>query len=236
MGLPMRYLRVTLDLPNDDHQCQAFQEYMHELMPTFAATPWPGWELFLAAEHTPGRDSSGHTDDPSVKTYLHLWRVRDYNSLPYLMEVFDDNPVYQNLDAMVLREVQDFTQALPYNPQSESPSFVVPDGVRFFLQVTFNVVADPEALAVFDSFMTDCVDDKSSPMSAKFGWSFVHGSYVQTGLLRRYVHIWATHLSLPDPTGTVAWLTAQTAVQKALNQTVAGNPQWEVWEPVSYTE
>ncbi|MTJ83425.1 MAG: hypothetical protein F8N37_20745 [Telmatospirillum sp.] len=236
MGFPLRYLQVSLDLPNDDHQCQAFNRYMSELLPLFSERPWPGWDLFLAARHTPGRDSSSHPDDPAVKTYLHLWSVRDYNSLPYIMELFDDSEIYHNLDALVSREVQDFTQALPYNPQSENPSFTVPANARYFLKVTFNVVTDPTALTAFDSFMNRCVDQASSPMTATFGWNFVSGTYSQTGLLRRYIHIWSTHLSLPDPAASVTWLTSQPEVKGALNPGVSGNPEWDLWEPVSYKE
>jgi hypothetical protein len=236
MIIPIRYLHVTLDLPNDDHQCSIFQQYMQELLPTFTERPWPGWDLFLSAQHTPGRDPSSQTQDPKIKTYLHIWRVRDYNSLPYIMEIFDDNQIYQSLDAMVLREVQDFAQALPYNPQSENPNFVLPQGTSFYMQITFNVVADPRLLTTFDAFMTDCANNSSSPMHAKFGWTLVNGSYSQTGLLRRYTNIWATRSSLPDPQGTITWLTSQPDVRNALNQSVSGNPQWDLWEPVSYSD
>jgi hypothetical protein len=152
------------------------------------------------------------------------------------MEVFDDNEIYRNLDAMVSREVQDFMQALPYNPSTENPAYVAPANARYFLQATFVMIADPEPLTVFDRFMTECANDATSPMHAKYGWSLVNGSYSQTGLLRRYVHLWASHQPLPDAAGGIAWLSAQPAVAKALNQPGSGNPQWEVWEPVSYQE
>jgi hypothetical protein len=234
MVLPIRYLHVTLSLPNDDHQCQTFALYMQELLPLFCQRPWPGWDLVLSARHTPGRDSAGYADDTNVQNYLHLWRVRDYNSLPYIMEIFDDNEIYKNLDAMVRKEVQDFFQSLSYNPQSEDPNFLIPQGARFFLKCTFNVVADPDALTAFDFFMTQCANDTASPLHAKFGWTLINAAYSQTGLLRRYTLIWSTSSALPDPEGTVVWLLAQPQVKGALNQEGPGNPQWDLWEPVSY--
>ena len=232
--LPVRYLQVTISLPNNAQLNQMFVQYMRELIPTFEESPWPGWTLFLSAKRTPGRDPSSERDAPDAQQYLHIWRVRDYNSLPYIMEYFDDDEVYRHLDGMVLDEVQDFVGALRYNPQSINPDFELPAGTRFYLLITTDVVASPEPLSQFETFMIDAIADPQSPMTKDYGFTFVHGSYAQTGLLRRHFHLWATSAPLPPAQQAVDWLTQQTAVKEAMNPSMADNPRWSLWEPVNY--
>ena len=232
--LPVRYLQVTINLPNNAQMNQMFAQYMRELLPTFQNTPWPGWTLFLSATRKPGQDPSSEGHTPDIQQYLHIWRVRDYNSLPYIMEYFDDDEVYRNLDGMVLREIQDFVGALQYNPQSTNPGFELPTGTRYYLHVTFDVVVDPGALSQFETFMIDTISDPNSPMAKDYGFNFVHGSYAQTGLLRRYFHVWATPSSLPRAQDAVTWLTQQTPVKSVMNQAIKDNPQWAIWEPINY--
>lgn len=235
MSLPVRYLQVNIDLPDNDHQCQMFEQYMRQLLPTFEDKPWPGWELFLSAQRQKDRDpSSAGDDDTDHKQYLHIWRVRDYNSLPYIMEVFDDDETYRHLDDMVLREVQDFAQELVYNPQSNNPDFDPSEGAKYYMHTTMDVVADAEALTELRSFMTNCADDPNSPMRQDFHWELVQGSYAQTGLLRRYFHVWRTKSASPNAEGAIDWLKKQKAIQDAMNPRIEVNPQWQVWEPVDY--
>ncbi|SMH62701.1 hypothetical protein SAMN02982994_6508 [Azospirillum lipoferum] len=233
MVLPVRYLQVSLSVPDNDHMCQTFEEYMRELLPTFTQTPWPGWQPVLTAKRSAQRDQANPPDTDANKHYLHVWRVSDYNSLPYLMEVFDDNPIYQHLDAMVLAETQDFFQALSYNPSGAATASETAKAT-FYLQVTFDVVADPTALQAFDNFMAACSTDPKSPITAQYGWTLANAYYSQTGLLRRYVQIWSTSQHWPEPADAVAWLGEQPAVKGALNTAVATNPQWMQWEPVNY--
>lgn len=234
MPLPVRYLQVNIELPNDDHQTQMFEQYMRQLLPTFTEAPWPGWELFLSAKRQPDRDPSSDKNEADTKRYLHIWRVRDYNSLPYIMECFDDNPTYVNLDNMVLHEVQDFTEALVYNPQSHNPDFKPSEGAHYYMHMAMDVIQDAEILTEFRAFMTQCADDPSSPMREQFKWELVNGSYAQTGRLRRYFHVWKTSSSMPDAEGAIKWLKEQPTIQKVLNANVETNPQWQVWEPIDY--
>ncbi|MBB4286281.1 hypothetical protein [Roseospira goensis] len=232
---PVRYLQVTLDLPSGAQLNQMFAQYMRELLPTFQETPWPGWRLVLSATRKPGEEPSSAGTTPDVQQYLHVWRVRDYNSLPYIMEYFDDDEVYRQLDGMVLREVQDFFGALQYNPLSTDPGFQFPSNTRYYLHITFDVVADPEPLSQFETFMIDTIADPQSPMVRDYGFTFVLGSYAQTGRLRRYVHVWATPAGLPPAEEAVAWLAGQPAVKKAMTAAPAGdNPQWALWQPIDY--
>ena len=232
--LPVRYLQVTIDVPNNAQLNQMFAQYMRQLLPTFEETPWPGWTLFLSATRHPGQDPSSHGNTPNKQQYLHIWRVKDYNTLPYIMEYFDDDETYRQLDGMVLREVQDFVGALQFNPQSTNPAFEIPTGTRYYLHVTFDVVVDSSKLSEFETFMIDTIADPNSPMAKEYGFSFVQGTYAQTGLLRRYFHVWATRSSLPPAQGAVEWLSKQSAVAAALNPTADGNPQWALWEPIDY--
>lgn len=234
MGLPIRYLQVNIELPNNDHETQMFEQYMRQLLPTFTEKPWPGWDLFLSAKRQPDRDPSSETDEPDRKSYLHIWRVRDYNSLPYIMECFDDNPTYVSLDLMVQKETQDFTEALVYNPQTENPDFDPSEGAHYYMHVTMDVIQDAEILTEFRSFMTECAEDPNSPMRKEFGWELVNGTYAQTGRLRRYFHVWRTSSSMPNAEGAIAWLKDQATIKKVLNPDVTPNPQWQVWEPVDY--
>ena len=223
--LPVRYLQVTIDLPNNAQMNQMFAQYMRELLPTFEEKPWPGWKLFLSATRKPGQDPSSSGNNPDTQQYLHIWRVRDYNTLPYIMEYFDDDEVYRQLDGMVTREVQDFVGALQYNQQSTDPGFELPTNTRFYLHVTFDVVADSEALSQFETFMIDTIANPGSPMNKDYGFTFVQGTYAQTGLLRRYFHVWATHASLPRGKEAVDWMTQQTAVKSAMNPSMTDSPQ-----------
>ena len=232
--LPVRYLQVTINLPNNAQMNQMFAQYMRELLPTFENSPWPGWKLFLSATRKPGQDPSSEGDTPDVQQYLHIWRVRDFNSLPYIMEYFDDDVVYRQLDNMVLREVQDFVGALQYNPQSTNPEFELPTRTRYYLHVTFDVVADADALSRFETFMIDTIANPSSPMTKDYGFTFVQGSYAQTGLLRRYFHVWATPSSLPPAKDAVTWMTERPAVKNVMNPSMKDNPQWALWEPINY--
>lgn len=232
--LPVRYLQVTINLPNNAQLNQMFAQYMRELLPTFENRPWPGWTLFLSATRRPGQDPSSEGDTPDIQQYLHIWRVHDYNSLPYIMEYFDDDEIYRHLDHMVLQEVQDFAGALQYNPQSTDPNFELPTKTKYYLHVTFDVVADSEPLSQFETFMIDTICDPRSPMTKDYGFTFVQGSYAQTGLLRRYFHVWATPTSLPLAQEAVTWLTQQTAVKKAMNPSMKDNPRWALWEPINY--
>ncbi len=233
-SFPVRYLQVTINLPNNAQLNQMFAQYMRELLPTFEEKPWPGWTLFMSATRKPGQDPSSEGDTPDLQQYLHIWRVRDFNSLPYIMEYFDDDVVYRNLDNMVLREVQDFVGALQYNPQSTNPAFELPKGTKYYLHVTFDVVADSEALSQFESFMIDTIADPNSPMTKQYGFTFVQGSYAQTGLLRRYFHVWATPSSLPPAKEAVTWMAQQTAMKNAMNPSIEDNPRWALWEPIDY--
>ena len=231
---PVRYLQVTINLPNNAQMNQMFAQYMRELLPTFQERPWPGWTLFLSATRKPGQDPSSEGHTPDVQQYLHIWRVRDYNSLPYIMEYFDDDEVYRQLDNMVLHEVQDFVGALQYNPQSTNPDFELPTKTRYYLHVTFDVVVDSDALSQFETFMIDTIADPNSPMHKDYGFTFVQGSYAQTGLLRRYFHVWATPSSLPPAKDAVTWMTQQTAMKDVLNPSMKDNPKWALWEPIDY--
>jgi len=233
--MPVRYLQVTLDLPNNAQLNQMFAQYMGELMPTFQQTPWPGWTLFLSATRRPGEDPSSAGTTPDIQQYLHIWRVRDYNSLPYIMEYFDDDEIYRQLDGMVLREVQDFAGALQYNPQSQNPDFEIPTDTKYILHVTLDVVADPDPLSQFETFMIDCTSNPDCPMKKDYGFTLVQGSYAQTGLLRRYFLVWATPSALPQAEEAVAWFSQQAAVKSAMNpQQTQNNPSWSVWTPITY--
>ena len=233
-SLPLRYLQVTIDLPNNAQMNQMFAQYMRELLPTFENGPWPGWKLFLSATRRPGRDPSSEGDTPDIQQYLHIWRVRDYNTLPYIMEYFDDDVVYRHLDGMVTREVQDFVGALQYNPQSTNPNFELPTRTRYYLHTTFDVVADSEPLSQFETFMIDTTANPNSPMNKDYGFTLVQGTYAQTGLLRRYFQVWATPSSLPQAQEAVTWMSQQTAVKDALNPYMKDNPRWALWEPINY--
>lgn len=232
--LPLRYLQVTIDLPNNAQMNQMFAQYMRELLPTFENAPWPGWTLFLSATRRPGQDPSSEGDTPDKQQYLHIWRVRDYNTLPYIMEYFDDDVVYRHLDNMVTREVQDFVGALQYNPQSTNPEFELPPKTRYYLHTTYDVVVDPEALSQFETFMIDTTADPNSPMAKDYGFTLVQGTYAQTGLLRRYFQVWATSSSLPRGQEAVSWLSQQSAVKNALNPSMKDAPHWALWEPIDY--
>lgn len=236
MSLPVRYLQVNITLTDNDHQNQMFEQYMRQLLPTFEDKPWPGWELFLSASRTPANTPSSDKDEKDYQHYLHIWRVKDYNTLPYIMEEFDDDETYRSLDNMVLREVQDFAQALVYNPQSHDPEFDPADGARYYMHTTMDVVADAEALDGLRTFMTGCADDPNSPMRKEYHWDLVQGSYSQTGLLRRYFHIWRTssESAAMDPQAAIDWLKKQDAIQNVLNPRVEVNPQWQIWKPVDY--
>lgn len=233
MPLPVRYLQVVLDISDNDHQGRMFEHYMHELLPTFMEKPWPGWELFLSAQRTPSRVPSTEPDDRDYKSYLHIWRLRDYNSLPYLMEYFDDDEVYRNLNAMVLRETQELTGAMVYNPQNNMPSFRPPEGTRFFLYTEMNMVQSPEVLSEYRTFMIDAANDPSSPLSEAFDWRMVQGTYSQTGRLRRYITIFSTSSPLPQAQEVIDWLFEQPEVQNAV---VGGKDGivWKLYEPISY--
>ena len=234
MGLPVRYLQVHIDLPNNDHQTQMFDQYMRQLLPTFENTPWPGWELFMSATHEADRDPSNDKSDDKYKSYLHIWRVRDYNTVPYIMEYFDDDPTYVSLDLMVEKEVQDFYEALVYNPQSKNAQFDPADGAKFYLTIEMDMIQDAQLLTDFRACMTDVASNPSSPMREKYGWELVHGTYSQTGRLRRYWHTFRTGSSMPDAEEAINWLTSQEAVKNVLNPDVDPNPQWKVWEPIDY--
>ena len=234
MGLPVRYLQVHIELPNNDHQTQMFNQYMRQLLPTFENTPWPGWELFLSATNEPSRDPSSETDPGKFKSYLHIWRVRDYNTLPYIMEYFDDDQTYVSLDNMVLREVQNFAEALVYNPLSKNPQFNPAEGAQYYLEVTMDVIQDAQLLSQYRSFMTNVASDPASPMREKFGWELVYGTYAQTGLLRRYFHVFRTGSSVPQAEEAVSWLAQQPGVKNVLNSAYSPNPQWKIWEPIDY--
>lgn len=230
MALPPRYLHDVLDLPNDDHQTQMFEQYMCQLMPTFVATPWPGWGLFLSATRNASRDHAHGADAPDPnKQYLHIWRIRDYNTLPFIMERFDDDPVYRSLNRMVIKEVQGFAGALSYNPQSQHPGFMPPAGTRFYLRLELPMVKDPDLLSAHASFMTHSIYNDSSEIR-KLGWSFVYGGYSQTGELARHVQIWATPHALPQPQAAVDALMGQPSFAEA----VRADPDWETWEPIDY--
>lgn len=230
MSLPPRYLQVMLDLPRDDHQTQMFEQYMRQLLPTFSATPWPGWSLFLSARRDYTRDSAFGADaQDENKQYLNIWRVRDYNSLPYIMERSDDDEVYRQLDAMVLREDQNFAGALSYNPQSTHPGFTPPSDTRFYLRISMDMVKDPDRLSRHTTFMIDNIHGDPSWMRDQ-GWTFVHGTYSQTALLSRHFQIWSTHSALPNPQATLDWMLQQPDFADALVET----PDWELWEPIDY--
>ena len=231
---PVRYLQVTINLPNNAQLNQMFAQYMRELLPTFEERPWPGWTLFLSATRRPGQDPSSEGDAPDTQQYLHIWRVRDYNSLPYIMEYFDDDEIYRHLDGMVTREVQDFAGALQYNPQSTNPDFNLPTNTKYYLHISFDVVADPEPLSQLETFMIDTISDPTSPMIKDYGFTLVQGSYAQTGLLRRHFQVWATPSSLPPFREAVTWMAQQTAVKNAMNPSIKDNPRWALWEPINY--
>jgi hypothetical protein len=229
MAVPPRYLQVVLDLPKDDHQTQMFEQYMRELMPTFTKTPWPGWQLFLSAFRDFSRDSaSGEDAQDRNKQYLNVWRVQDYNSLPYIMERFDDDETYRHLDALVLREVQNFAGALSYDPQTQHPGFTPPEA-RFYLRVGLQMNKDPDKLSRHSSFMIENIHDNQSWMR-QAGWTFVQGTYAQTDRLSRHFQIWSTKHSLPNPEAAVNWLMDQADFADAVGQP----PEWEVWEPIDY--
>lgn len=233
MSLPNRYLQVTLDLPNDDHQTQMFEQYVGQLLPTFEAAPWPGWKLFLSAVRDESRDPawcSPPSGGREVKTYLNVWRVRDYNSLPYLMEYFDDDEVYRHLDAMVVREVQDFTEELMFNPARQQPSFTVPKATSY-LSMSLDMVKDPDRLEAFDTLMVKLAS-AASEFQTKYQMQLAHATYAQTGLLNRYFMIWGT--STLDFKGAMAWLQGQSDFAGALNPDFPDNLKWWVWEPKRY--
>ena len=107
-------------------------------------------------------------------------------------------------------------------------------GVFNAAQEDIDVVADAEALSQFETFMIDTIADPSSPMTKDYGFTFVQGSYAQTGLLRRYFHVWATPSSLPPAKEAVTWMAQQTGMKGAMNPAMKDSPQWALWEPIHY--
>ena len=236
MPVPLRYLQVILELENDDHKSVMFEQYMRQIMPAFTDKPWPGWELFLSAKRQPDRDLSNIPDEPNRKSFLHIWRVKDYNTLPYLMEYFDDDESYRNLNGMVIDETQELAGSLIYNPQTQNFGYQPPQDTAYYMSMTMDVIGDPFPLNDFRTFMIDCTNSPDSPMLSEYGWRYVYGTYTQTGLLRRYTHIWSTRNRMPDPEGAVAWLMEQPSVRPALNEMKPLNPRWQLWEPVDYSQ
>lgn len=233
MPLPARYLQVTLDLPNDDHQTQMFDQYLFQLLPTFQQQPWPGWELYLSAVRDESRDPSSATEGKGladVKSYLNVWRVRDYNSLPYLMEYFDDDEVYRHLDAMVLREAQHFTEELMFHPGRGNPDFAVPKAGSY-VTMELDMLKDPKRLEDFDTLMLQLAGPASTFL-AEHQMQLIHGAYAQTGRLDRYFLIWATRAM--DFKGAMDWLRSQPAFAGALDTRGKDHFRWWVWEPKSY--
>lgn len=236
MASPVRYLQVNIDIPNNAGTSDAFKQYMGELLQagSFTDVPWPGWELFLAANRQASQDSADPPIPDDRITYFHIWRVRDYNTLPYLMQYFDDDQLYRQLDGLVLQEIQDFTGAVPYNPQSQNPEYQPPKDTAFYLSLCLDTIVDAAKLEQFNARMTDIANTPGGDLK---GWSFVYGTYAQTGQLRRYFQVWATSTPLPQPEAAIKWLIDDpdnTAIKAVLDTAYSPNPQWSLWQPVDY--
>jgi hypothetical protein len=227
--LPLSYVQIFADTPNDDQLNAQFQQYHRDMMPFFTEKPWPNWQLRIGVTRKPGELPSSAGVNLDKQMYMFIFQVEDYNTLPYLHRVLLDNATYQNMSALVLQETQTFTGELSYNPETVNPNFHINLHTKYYFTMTVNLEDDPRKILNLKNFMFNCAYDKNSPMLNDYGFTLANATFGQTGAMRRLFFTWTTSSKSPEAEKAATWFANQDAVQSVLSTPL----EWSLWTPVN---
>ncbi|WP_413207576.1 hypothetical protein [Rhodospirillum sp. A1_3_36] len=226
--IPLNYLQIFADTPNNDQLNAQFQQYHHDLMPFFKEKPWPNWQFRIGVTRKPGELPSSNGATLDRQKYMFIFQVNDFNTLPYVHRALLDSITYKNMSELVLWETQTFASALSYNPQTIDPNFEIGSRVKYYFTMTVDLIDDQQKIIDLKNFMFNCTKDNNSQMKTDYGFTLAHATFGQTGVMRRLYFTWVTTSKSPEPEKAAIWFENQAAVRAVLNAPL----EWSLWSPM----